>query len=60
MIAPGDPSKEPTLLFDRNFEDIYTDPGVPLAIRHPKFPTSVLARVEGGDSLIMQGVLARF
>jgi hypothetical protein len=54
-LAPGNPCRPPKLLFDRNYEDIYTDPGHPLAVRHPVWPSSVLARVDGGDALLMQG-----
>ena len=55
-FAPDDAEIAPKLLFDRNYEDIYTDPGSPLAVRHPMLPTAVLARVDGGDKLLMQGV----
>ena len=53
-IAPGDPAKEPQLLFDRDYEDAYTDPGSP-ANRRTKRGTYVLAQIEGTRQLIMQG-----
>lgn len=56
-FAPGDPSAEPQLLFDRSYEDIYSDPGSPLYVRHPTLPTSILARVDGGRRLLMLGAL---
>lgn len=54
-FAPGDPASEPQLLFDRSYEDIYSDPGAPLYVRHPTLPTSILARVDGGRRLLMLG-----
>ena len=57
VVSPGDPSKEPELLFDRSYEDIYSDPGSPLYVKHPVLGTSVLARVEGERTLLMLGVL---
>jgi hypothetical protein len=53
-IAPGEPAKEPQLLFDRDYEDAYTDPGSP-ANRRTKRGTYVLAQIEGIRQLIMQG-----
>lgn len=57
VVAPGDPSKEPELLFDRSYEDIYSDPGSPLYVKHPVLGTSVLARVDGERKLLMLGAL---
>lgn len=56
-FSPGDPSAAPQLLFDRSYEDIYSDPGSPLYLRHPTLPTSVVARVDGGRKLLMLGAL---
>lgn len=53
-IAPGDPARPPQLLFDRDYEDAYTDPGSP-ANRRTKRGTYVLAQIEGTRQLIMQG-----
>jgi hypothetical protein len=55
IFAPGDPLRAPKLLFDRNFEDIYTDPGNPVGVRHAEWCTTVLARVDGEDKLLMEG-----
>lgn len=54
-FRPADPGQPQKLLFDRNYEDIYTDPGSPLGVRHPQYATDVLARVDGGNKLLMQG-----
>eukprot|EP00892_Ulva_mutabilis_P002989 jgi/Ulvmu1/12691/UM094_0049.1 len=54
-FTPGDASATPQLLFDRSYEDIYSDPGSPLYVRHPTLPTSILARVDGGRQLLMLG-----
>jgi hypothetical protein len=55
VIAPDDPGAPPQLLFDRSYEDIYSDPGSPLYVRHPRLGTSVLARIDGLRKLLMLG-----
>lgn len=54
VIAPGDPGKQPQILFDRDYEDAYSDPGSP-ANRRTTRGTYVLAQIEGTRQLIMQG-----
>jgi hypothetical protein len=56
VISPDNPTKEPELLFDRSYEDIYSDPGSPLYVKHPELGTSVLARVDGERKLLMLGM----
>ena len=53
-FAPGDPAQPKRVLFDRNYEDAYTDPGSP-ASRRTGRGTYVLVRLEGTGELIMQG-----
>ena len=53
-FAPGQPDQAPKVLFDRNYEDAYTDPGGP-ASRRTSRGTYVLARLVGSGELIMQG-----
>jgi hypothetical protein len=54
VLAPGDSAAPPALLWDRDYEDAYTDPGSP-ATRRTKMGTYVLATLEGTRQLIMQG-----
>lgn len=54
MIAPGDRQREKQLLFERDYEDAYSDPGSP-AMRRTHRSTYVIARLEGTGQLIMQG-----
>lgn len=54
VIAPDAPDAEKTVLFDRSYEDAYTDPGSP-ASRRTKWGTYVLALVDGERKLLMQG-----
>ncbi|BDA47831.1 probable glutamyl endopeptidase, chloroplastic [Coccomyxa sp. Obi] len=54
VIAPGDPGKQPQILFDRDYEDAYSDPGSPTNRRTTR-GTYVLAQIEGTRQLIMQG-----
>lgn len=54
VIAPGNPGKQPQVLFDRDYEDAYLDPGSP-ANRRTTRGTYVLAQIEGTRQLIMQG-----
>ncbi|KAG1675325.1 hypothetical protein FOA52_015999 [Chlamydomonas sp. UWO 241] len=53
-VAPGDPSRASSVLFDRNYEDVYSDPGSPLT-RRTQWGTYVLARVDGKDALLLSG-----
>ena len=57
MIAPGHREKQKEILFDRDYEDAYSDPGSP-ALRRTSRSTYVIARLEGSGQLIMQGVPA--
>ncbi|CAL5225819.1 g8598 [Coccomyxa viridis] len=54
MIAPGQREQEKQILFDRDYEDAYSDPGSP-ALRRTHRSTYVIARLEGTGQLIMQG-----
>lgn len=54
MISPDFPEKEPILLFDRNSEDTYKDPGVPL-LRRTALGRYVLAHVDSERKLLLQG-----
>jgi hypothetical protein len=56
-FAPGEPDQARRVLFDRNYEDAYTDPGSP-ASRRTARGTYVLARLEGTGQLLMQGACA--
>ena len=42
-------------MFDRDYEDAYSDPGSP-ALRRTSRSTYVIARLEGTGQLIMQGM----
>ena len=55
-FAPGQPDQAPRVLFDRDYEDAYSDPGSP-ASRRTSRGTYVLARLDGTGQLIMQGAL---
>lgn len=55
VIAPDEPEGgSKTVLFDRMYEDAYSDPGSP-ASRRTQWGTYVLALVEGERKLLMQG-----
>ena len=54
MLAPGERDRPKALLFDRDYEDAYSDPGSP-CLRRTHRSTYVIARVEGTGQLIMQG-----
>jgi hypothetical protein len=56
-FAPGHPDQPPQLLWDRDYEDAYTDPGSP-ATRRTTLGTYVLATLEGTRQLILQGAKA--
>ncbi len=53
-IAPDDPAAPPRLLWDRDYEDAYGDPGSPLG-RRTALGTYVLAQLEGSGELLLQG-----
>jgi dipeptidyl aminopeptidase/acylaminoacyl peptidase len=55
IISPDAPENKPTLLFDRNSEDIYKDPGAPL-LRRTELGRYVLAHVDSERrKLLLQG-----
>eukprot|EP00798_Chlamydomonas_sp_ICE-L_P008109 gene8109-1355_t len=54
MIKPSDPEAKPEVLFDRNYEDAYTDPGSPLS-RRTKMGTYILAKIDGQRKFLMEG-----
>lgn len=49
IFSPGDPSAPPRLLFDRSWEDVYSDPGSPFS-RRTALGSGVLAEVRGGKA----------
>ena len=51
-FSPSDASKERRVVFDRNYEDVYSDPGSPVMKRTDK-GSYVLAKF--GDKILMQG-----
>ncbi|HEY5611457.1 MAG TPA: prolyl oligopeptidase family serine peptidase, partial [Thermoanaerobaculia bacterium] len=53
-VAPANASAKPVLLFDRSFEDRYSDPGSPV-LEKTKSGTSVLKRGNKGKSLFFFG-----
>lgn len=53
-IAPDRREEEKKVLFDRSYEDVYGDPGAPLA-RRTKAGTYILAKVDGKRQLLMSG-----
>ncbi|KAK9835947.1 hypothetical protein WJX81_000393 [Elliptochloris bilobata] len=53
-FAPDDPGCAPRLVWDRDYEDAYSDPGSPIA-RRTALGTYVLAQVEGSGELLLQG-----
>ena len=55
MIRPSDPSVPPQPLFDRSYEDVYSDPGNPMYRRHPTLPTSIIAKLNGSRQLLFSG-----
>ncbi|KAG0615601.1 hypothetical protein M758_5G054700 [Ceratodon purpureus] len=57
IIAPGDKSVEPRILFDRSTEDVYSDAGSPM-LRRTSLGTYVLAQLKNSDgkrSLLLNG-----
>lgn len=53
-VAPGDPGKEQTLLIDRSWEDVYTDPGDPVTIRN-SYGRAVLLTGDDASTIFMVG-----
>jgi dipeptidyl aminopeptidase/acylaminoacyl peptidase len=54
IVQPGNPSAAPRLLFDRSFEDRYSDPGNPVT-RPNAAGRDVLLMADGGAALFMIG-----
>lgn len=54
LVKPGAPEEGLKVLFDRNYEDAYTDPGSPLT-RRTSDGTYILAKIDGKRQLLMQG-----
>ncbi|MBI2300508.1 MAG: prolyl oligopeptidase family serine peptidase [Armatimonadetes bacterium] len=54
QVAPDEPGAEPNLLFDRSFEDRYSDPGTPL-MRPAGNGRHVLHRLDGALLFLGQG-----
>ena len=55
IVNPSAPGSEAALLFDRSFEDRYSDPGRPL-FRRTEAGTSVLRTADGGRTLFLSGL----
>ncbi|CAM6051998.1 unnamed protein product [Sphagnum compactum] len=56
-FSPGDLGRVPRLLFDRSYEDVYSDPGSPI-MRRTSLGTYVLAQFQnsaGRNSLLLSG-----
>ncbi|KAK9805982.1 hypothetical protein WJX73_010840 [Symbiochloris irregularis] len=53
-LRPGDPSEDKRILFERNYEDAYSNPGSP-ANRRNSLGQYVLAMVDGERKLLLQG-----
>lgn len=53
-MAPGRREEGKAVLFDRSFEDVYSDPGSPLT-RRTSSGTYILAKVDGKRELLMSG-----
>lgn len=54
VIAPDQPGVQPEVLFDRMYEDSYTDPGSPMQ-RRTSMGTYVIAQLDGERKLLLQG-----
>ena len=54
QFSPGAPEKGKEILFDRNYEDVYSDPGSPVS-RRTKQRTSVLATFENDRYILLEG-----
>lgn len=44
VISPGSKDVSPRILFDRSFEDVYSDPGSPMS-RRTSYGTYVIAKI---------------
>eukprot|EP00879_Flechtneria_rotunda_P026301 GHRR01028036.1.p1 GENE.GHRR01028036.1~~GHRR01028036.1.p1 ORF type:complete len:835 (+),score=219.07 GHRR01028036.1:164-2668(+) len=53
-FAPGKPQQEKQVLFDRSYEDVYSDPGSPLS-RRTSNGSYILAKIDGQRQLLMVG-----
>ena len=54
LFEPIDASKSPRIIFDRNYEDSYSDPGSPV-LRRTKLGRYVLAEVDIPYQILLQG-----
>ncbi|KAI4372022.1 hypothetical protein MLD38_010309 [Melastoma candidum] len=58
VISPGSRDTSPRILFDRSYEDVYSDPGSPM-LRRTEAGTYVIAKVnkenDGGSYLLLNG-----
>jgi dipeptidyl aminopeptidase/acylaminoacyl peptidase len=54
LVKPGTPDAEPTLLFDRSYEDRYSDPGIPI-LHHTPSGNSVLLTANEGKTIFFSG-----
>ncbi|GMH40490.1 hypothetical protein BSKO_08394 [Bryopsis sp. KO-2023] len=54
VIAPDRRDEPSKILFDRNYEDVYNDPGSPVS-RRTSMGTDILARIDGERKLLLSG-----
>eukprot|EP00210_Caulerpa_lentillifera_P001312 g1262.t1 len=54
VFSPDEPNQPAKVLFDRSFEDVYNDPGQPIARRTAR-GTYVLAKINGERKLLLNG-----
>ncbi len=54
IVDPSKPGSEPSILWDRSYEDRYNDPGRPMMRRTPR-GTSVLMTPRAGNALFLTG-----
>ena len=54
LVQPGKPTAKPKLLYDRSFEDRYSDPGRPV-FTNTSYGTYVLRTTNKGKSLYLRG-----
>lgn len=54
VLAPDNPATPVKVLFDRSFEDVYNDPGYPVARRTAR-GTYILAKIDGERKLLLNG-----
>ncbi|HEX4961838.1 MAG TPA: prolyl oligopeptidase family serine peptidase [Thermoanaerobaculia bacterium] len=55
IVRPGGPKAPPELLFDRSFEDRYSDPGNPMTIANA-WGRPVLQTADGGKAIFLSGL----